>query len=1109
MPAVTTIAVSGNSYVNGVLGTYKWAPTSLTFSFPTSGAYYGGGEYSYDDEHQNGFAALNSTQQTAARSALAMYAAVSNLTFAEITETSSQHGDLRFAMSNDPSTAWAYFPSTAAAGGDSWYSARGTYNSPIKGNYAFTTFVHEIGHALGLDHAHEGVAVPADRDSMEYTVMSYRSYVGGSTSSGYTNETWGFAQSLMMYDIAAIQHMYGANFNTNSGNTVYRWSPTTGEMSVNGVGQGAPGGNRIFMTVWDGNGVDTYDFSAYAGGLRIDLQPGAWTTTSSAQVARLHYSGSATAAGNIANALLYNNDARSLIENAIGGAAADVIAGNQAANTLTGGGGDDSLYGHDGNDTLIGGAGSEYINGGAGTDVAVFSANRANYSISRDGSYWVVQDLRSGSPDGSDWLVDIESYRFADQEIAAGSMTLTGDGLANSLYGGIGNDVLYGNGGEDSLFGYEGNDTLVGGADGDFIGGGSGHDVAVFSGTLANYSIFRDRSYWVVQDMRSSGSDGSDWLLDVETFRFADQDVQAGVTILRGNDSANSLYGGAGNDVLYGNGGEDSLFGYEGNDTLTGGAAGDFIGGGAGHDVAVFSGNLANYSIYRDRSYWVVQDMRSASPDGSDWLLDVETFRFADQDVTAGVAVLRGNDSANSLYGGAGNDTLYGNGGEDSLFGYEGNDILVGGAAGDFIGGGSGHDVAVFSGTLSNYSIFRDRSYWVVQDMRSSGSDGSDWLLDVETFRFADQDVQAGAIILRGTDTANSLAGSAGNDVLYGNGGEDSLFGYEGNDVLVGGADGDFIGGGSGHDVAVFSGTLSNYSIFRDRSYWVVQDMRSSGSDGSDWLLDVETFRFADQDVQAGAIILRGTHAANSLAGSAGNDVLYGNGGEDSLFGYEGNDTLVGGADGDFIGGGSGHDVAVFSGTLANYSIFRDRSYWVVQDMRSSGSDGSDWLLDVETFRFADQDVQAGVTILRGNDSANSLYGGAGNDVLYGNGGEDSLFGYEGNDTLTGGAAGDFIGGGAGHDVAVFSGNLANYSIYRDRSYWVVQDMRSASPDGSDWLLDVETFRFADQSVAAASPGPVAPESNWTPDEFPIALEPGAVELQYLHAATNSSDWFL
>ena len=89
----------------------------------------------------------------------------------------------------------------------------------------------------------------------------------------------------MMYDIAAVQTMYGANYATNSGDTVYKWSPTTGEMSLNDVGMGAPAGNKIFMTIWDGGGQDTYDFSNYTTALAVNLQPGGWTTASTTQLA--------------------------------------------------------------------------------------------------------------------------------------------------------------------------------------------------------------------------------------------------------------------------------------------------------------------------------------------------------------------------------------------------------------------------------------------------------------------------------------------------------------------------------------------------------------------------------------------------------------------------------------------------------------------------------------------------------------------------------------------------------------------------------------------------------------------------------------------------------
>jgi serralysin len=207
MPSTTNYGTTGDAYLNGVLSGIKWAPTSLTFSFPTSGTFYGAG-YSQDNEPAS-FEPTNGTQQAAVRAVLASYAAVSNLTFSEVTETSSVHGDLRFGESNAPSTAWAYYPSTASAGGDTWFN-KTNYNNPVKGNYAYDTITHEVGHAIGLKHPHETsgffgatfAAMPIDKDFMAYTVMSYRSYQGQSTSGGYTNGSWDFPQSPMMYDIA-------------------------------------------------------------------------------------------------------------------------------------------------------------------------------------------------------------------------------------------------------------------------------------------------------------------------------------------------------------------------------------------------------------------------------------------------------------------------------------------------------------------------------------------------------------------------------------------------------------------------------------------------------------------------------------------------------------------------------------------------------------------------------------------------------------------------------------------------------------------------------------------------------------------------------------------
>lgn len=353
---------TSNINTNGVISGSKWSGSTLTYSFPTLASQY---ESGYGNETTNSFGAAPEAVKTAIRAAMNMLSQYTNMVTTEV-DPAITTADVRVAFSAEANpTAYAYYPSDSNTGGDIWYgTSYAVYQNPIKGQYAWATTIHELGHALGLKHGHEtggpgNTALQSQYDQMAYSIMTYRSYEGGPTT-GYTNETNGYAQTFMMYDIAALQVMYGANFNTNSGNTTYTWSATTGEMFINGVGQGAPGGNRIFLTIWDGNGTDTYDFSNYSTNLTVNLNPGSFSITSSTQLANLgssHY-----APGNIFNALQFNGDVRSLIENANGGSGNDSITGNAANNVLNG---------NNGNDTIISGLGADTLNGGIGTDILI------------------------------------------------------------------------------------------------------------------------------------------------------------------------------------------------------------------------------------------------------------------------------------------------------------------------------------------------------------------------------------------------------------------------------------------------------------------------------------------------------------------------------------------------------------------------------------------------------------------------------------------------------------------------------------------------------------------------------------------------------------------
>src|SRR5262249_21459958 len=233
-----------------------------------------------------------------------------------------------YSSSTDQSEAFAFYPSlnTSAPGssGDVFintYYASTTNDNP--GTYEFMTFLHEIGHTLGLEHPGSYNAGPGQtityqnnaeyiEDTRMYTLMSYfsQTYTGGSYSV--------YDETPMPDDIAAIQRLYTANNNTRTGNTTYGFNSNAGSpFSITSSSQ------HVVFTVWDAGGNDTLDFSAYSQNQTIDLR-----------AEHLRRVGGDTYNVCIAQGVT--------IENAIGGSGTDIFEANSAGDTLTGGTGIDT-----------------------------------------------------------------------------------------------------------------------------------------------------------------------------------------------------------------------------------------------------------------------------------------------------------------------------------------------------------------------------------------------------------------------------------------------------------------------------------------------------------------------------------------------------------------------------------------------------------------------------------------------------------------------------------------------------------------------------------------------------------------------------------------------
>ncbi|WP_417585530.1 M10 family metallopeptidase C-terminal domain-containing protein [Pelagibacterium sp.] len=329
-----------------------------------------------------------------------------------------------------------------------------TYGTTMD-SYSYSTFVHELGHTLGLGHMgnYNGTSggVTYRNDSYQVSVMSYIPQDQNSS----VDASYALDAGPMMADILALQNLYGASDETE-GDTTWGVGGTYSRQFVtlfSGIDDGNPATTEVGPIAFT---LYNYDEDNIADVDLIDLRPS--TTDDRLDLNAERFSDIGGLVGNLAIAR------DTVIENAYMGSGNDTVLGNSADNLIRGAGGADLLWGGEGLDMLKGGTGRDTLLGGAHND-RLIGQNGNDYFDSGEGN-----DIMLGGNGADDFFYGFGHDRDKVKDFTLGEDRLVfnavdfGNQDAQDLvdtYGSVTGKGIRLDFGDSLILGADYNDTLI------------------------------------------------------------------------------------------------------------------------------------------------------------------------------------------------------------------------------------------------------------------------------------------------------------------------------------------------------------------------------------------------------------------------------------------------------------------------------------------------------------------------------------------------------------------------------------------------------------------------------------------------------------------------